>query len=192
MSTRSTVPIRRTLKTLFTAEELFHFPDTRRRLELVKGDLFEMPPPGARHGSVAMVVGSLLMAYVQANQLGKVFAAETGFILRRNPDTVRAPDASFVATEWLPAGELPVGYLELAPDLAVEVVSPSDRDREVLEKVEDWLRAGTRLVWVIYPANRSATVYRALGDSEQLSEDGSLDGGDVLPGFACILGDLFS
>ena len=80
----------------------------------------------------------------------------------------------------------------LAPNLAVEVVSPSDRNREVLDKVEDWQRAGTRLVWVIYPSTRSATVYRTLGDSEQLSGDDILDGGDVLPGFACNLADLFS
>ena len=182
----------RTLKKAFTAEELFHLPDTGQRLELVKGKLFEMPPPGARHGSVAVEIATLLNIHVRANQLGRVFAAETGFILSRNPDTVRAPDASFVAAQSLPAGELPTGYLEHSPDLVVEVVSPSDTAREVREKVEDWLRAGTRLVWVINPATRSAAVYRALGDSEHLSEGDSLEGGDVLPGFSCILGDLFS
>ena len=146
MSTTSEVLTRRTLKKLFTAEELLHLPATGRRLELVKGRVYEMPPPGARHGSVAMRIGSLLNTYVLGNLLGRAFAAETGFILRRNPDTVRAPDASFVAGDRLPEGELPVGYLEMAPDLAVEVVSPSDTAREIQEKVADWLRAGTRLV----------------------------------------------
>lgn len=192
MSTTSEVLTRRTLKKLFTAEELLHLPATGRRLELVKGRVYEMPPPGARHGSVAMRIGSLLNTYVLGNLLGRAFAAETGFILRRDPDTVRAPDASFVAEDRLPDGELPIGYLELAPDLAVEVVSPSDTAREIQEKVSDWLRAGTRLVWVIYPATRSATVYRSLDDTEELSEGSNLEGDDVIPGFACNLSELFS
>ena len=192
MSTTSEVLTRRTLKKLFTAEELLHLPATGRRLELVKGRVYEMPPPGARHGSVAMRIGSLLNTYVLGNLLGRAFAAKTGFILRRDPDTVRAPDASFVAEDRLPDGELPIGYLELAPDLAVEVVSPSDTAREIQEKVSDWLRAGTRLVWVIYPATRSATVYRPLDDTEEVSEGGNLEGDDVIPGFACNLSELFS
>ena len=182
----------RARKTLITAEELFRLSTTGCRYELVKGELFEMPPAGARHGSVAMRIGVLLGACVQANQLGYVFAAETGFILRRDPDTVRAPDASFVATDRFPAGELPIGFPELAPDLAVEVLSPSDTAREVEDKVEDWLQAGTRLVWVIDPATRSARVYRSLEELQELSEDDSLDGGDVLPGFACNIRELFS
>ena len=181
----------RTKKTLLTADELLRLSTTERRLELVKGELFEMPPAGGRHGSVAMSVGALLHAHVRANQLGEVFAAETGFILRRDPDTVRAPDASFVAKDRLPAGDLPIGYLDLAPDLAVEVVSPGDTNREVEEKVLDWLRSGVNLVWVIYPANRSATVYRSMDDVQELSEDDSLDGEQVVPGFTCSVGDLF-
>ena len=143
----------RTRKTLLTAEELICLPTADRRYELVKGELFEMPPAGGRHGSVAMRIGSLLDTHVLANQSGYVFAAETGFILRRDPDTVRAPDASFVAKDRLPMGELPTGYVDVAPDLAVEVVSPSDRETEVLDKVEEWLQAGSRLVWVLYPGN---------------------------------------
>ena len=181
----------RTKKTLLTADELLRLSTTGRRLELVKGELFEMPPAGGRHGSVAMSVGALLYAHVRANHLGEVFAAETGFILRRDPDTVRAPDASFVAKDRLPAADLPVGYLDLAPDLAVEVVSPGDTNREVEEKVLDWLRSGVKLVWVIYPANRSATVYRSMDDVQELSEDDSLDGEQVVPGFTCSVGDLF-
>jgi Uma2 family endonuclease len=89
-------------KTLLTAEELFRLSTTGWRYELVKGELFEMPPAGGRHGNVAIQIAGMLNAYVKVNQLGPVFAAETGFILRRNPDTVRAPDASFVAKERLP------------------------------------------------------------------------------------------
>jgi Uma2 family endonuclease len=182
----------RTRKQLFTADELLHLSSTGRRYELVEGELFEMPPAGARHGSVAMQIGALLNAHVRTHQLGKVFAAETGFILRRNPDTVRAPDASFVSQERLPSGELPTGFMDLAPDLSVEVVSPTDRAREIQEKVADWLRAGTTLVWVIDPASHSATAYRSLDDFRELSESDSLEGGEVIPGFVCPVKDLFS
>ena len=182
----------RTKRKWLTAEELLRLSTTGRRYELVKGELFEMPPAGGRHGSVAMRIGALLNAHARANQLGEVFAAETGFVLRRDPDTVRAPDASFIAGDRLPEGELPVGYLEIIPDLAVEVVSPSDTPREVRDKVGDWLRAGTRLVWVIYPATRSVTVYRSIDDFETLSEGDELAGGEVIPGFPGSIRELFA
>ncbi len=178
-------------KKLFTAAELLKLSIPGKRLELVKGELFEMAPAGGRHGSVAMRLGILLGAYVIDHRLGETFAAETGFILRLNPDTVRAPDAAFVAADRLPGGEPPIGFVELAPDLAVEVLSPSDRPGEVAEKVEDWLRAGTRLGWVIDPATRSATVHRSLDDVQELSEDDRLDGEQVVPGFSCALGEVF-
>ena len=179
-------------KKLFTAAELVKLSIPGRRLELVKGELFEMAPAGYRHGNVAMQIGSLLNYHVKANRLGRVSAAETGFILRRRPDTVRAPDAAFVAAHRLPAGELPAGFLELAPDLAVEVLSPGDTPREIAEKVEEWLRAGTLLVWVIDPATRAATVYRSLDDVQELSADDRLDGEQVVPGFSCTLAEVFS
>ena len=182
----------RTKKTTLTAEELLRLPTATCRHELVKGELFEMPLFGGRHGSVAMRIGIVLGSYVRENELGEVFAAETGFILRRDPDTVRAPDAAFVARERLPAGELPPGYLEMVPDLAVEVVSPGDSAREVREKVADWMRAGVRLLWAIDPATRSVTVYRSTDDLSVLSEDDSLDGGQVIPGFSTNIKDLFS
>jgi len=182
----------RTKKATLTAEELLRLSTTGRRYELVKGVLFEMPPAGGRHGSVAMRIALVLGSYVRGNGLGEVFAAETGFILRRDPDTVRAPDAAFVARERLPAGELPAGYLEMVPDLAVEVVSPGDSAREVREKVADWMRAGVRLLWAIDPATRSVTVYRSPDDFDILSEDDTLDGGQVIPGFSAAISDLFS
>ena len=167
-------------------------PTAGRRLELVKGKVYEMPPAGGRHGSVAMRIGFVLTGYVRAHNLGETFAAETGFILHRDPDTVRAPDAAFVAAGRFPEGELPTGYLDVVPDLVVEVTSPNDRAREISDKVEGWLAAGVRLVWVINPATRSAAVYRSLEDSERLSPEDSLDGGDVIPGFSTELRELFS
>ena len=150
-----------------------------------------MPPAGGRHGNVAMQIGYFLNSYVRANELGYVFAAETGFILRRNPDTVRAPDACFIAKDRLPLGELAVGYFDIMPDLAVEVLSPNDRPGEVQDKVNDWLRTGVRLVWVINPATRSAVAYHSASDMQEVAEEGTLDGGEVLPGFSCQLRELF-
>lgn len=183
-----------TSRTLLTADDLMRLSSLNKgvkKLELVKGELLEMPPAGGRHGRVAIRIGHRLNAFVEANGLGEVFAAETGFWISHNPDTVRAPDASFVAKGRLPAGELPTGYLDLAPDLAVEVVSPGDTAGEVQAKVEDWLRAGVRLVWVAYPNTRSVAVYQGLNDVRVLTEQDELDGGEVLPGFRCQVRDLF-
>ena len=181
----------RTLKKLFTAEELFHLPTVGRRLELVKGKVYEMAPAGGRHGYTAMNTGIIMGGHVRANGLGRVFAAETGFILRRDPDTVRAPDVAFVAQSRLPVDEIPDSFIELVPDLVVEVVSPGDTRREVQEKIEDWLRAGVSLVWAVYPVTRTATVFRSLDDITHLTERDFLDGEDVVPGFTCPLAELF-
>ena len=181
----------RTLKKLFTAEELFHLPAVGRRLELVRGKVYEMAPAGGRHGYTAMNTGVIVGGHVRANGLGRVFAATTGFILWRDPDTVRAPDVAFVAQSRLSVDEIPDSFIELVPDLVVEVVSPGDTRREVQEKIEEWLSAGVRLVWVLYPATRSAIIYRSLNDVTHLGEDDILDGEDVVPGFACPLADLF-
>ena len=182
----------RTLKELFTAEELLHLPTVGRRLELVKGKVYEMAPAGGRHGYTAMNAGASLSVHVRSNRLGRVFAAETGFILGRNPDTVRAPDASFISVARMDVDDLPVGFIDVVPDLVVEVVSPGDTRREVLEKVQEWLQAGVRLVWVLYPATRTAMVYRSLSDVSNLAEDDFLDGEDVVPGFSCRLSEVFA
>lgn len=182
----------RTLKEQFTAEELLHLPTVGRRLELVSGKVYEMAPAGGRHGYTAMNAGVTLSIHVRSNGLGWVFAAETGFILGRNPDTVRAPDVAFVSRSRLGPDEVPDTFIELAPDLVVEVVSPGDSSREVREKVEDWLRAGVRLVWILYPATRTAMVYRSLDDVSDLSDDDYLGGADIVPGFSCQVGDFFN
>ena len=182
----------RTLKKLFTAEELFHLPTMGRRLELVKGKVYEMAPAGGRHGYSAMNTGIILGGHVRANGLGRVFAAETGFILRRDPDTVRAPDVAFIAQSRLSVDEIPDSFIELVPDLVVEVVSPGDTRREVREKVEDWLRAGVRLVWVLYPITRTATEYRSMDEVVHLTENDTLNGEDVVPGFTCRVAELFA
>ena len=182
----------RALKELFTAEELERLPSNGKRLELVNGKVYEMAPAGGRHGLAAMNLGILLGGHVRLNGLGWVFAAETGFILSRNPDTVRAPDVAFVSSVRMDIDELPDEFIGIVPDLVVEVVSPGDSQREAYEKVEDWLRAGVRLVWLIYPTTRTATVYRSLEEAIQLTENDFLEGEDVVPGFSCRVGDLFA
>ena len=181
----------RVKKKLFTAEELLRLPSDGRRLELVKGELYEMPPAGGRHGNAAMNIGALLNMYVRQQRLGLVFAAETGFTLARNPDTVLAPDASFVSYNRLPEEDVPINFPELAPDLAVEVKSPSDSNREVREKTEQWLAAGTSAVWVVDPGDRTVTVHEPGQAPQVLTESESLTGGAVVPGFQVSVRELF-
>src|SRR5438045_2039030 len=143
-----------------TADELFNMPAGHERRELVKGELRTMAPSGFEHGTVVMKLARLLANYIEEHKLGLVLGAETGFRLSRNPDTVRGADVSFVAVSRIPASGPPVGFFEGAPDLAVEVVSPTDTAEEVEEKIDQYLAAGSRLVWVIYPRRRTVAVHR--------------------------------
>ena len=170
---------------LMTAEELLHTNIPDKRTELVRGRLIVREPAGYRHGVVAMNLTLRLGQHVQLTGAGELLAAETGFTLFRNPDTVRAPDVAFVRRERVPADTQ--GFAELAPDLVVEVLSPDDRPGETLAKVADWLEAGVPLVWVIDSERRVARVYRPDGTQTNLSESDELSGEDVLPGFRCAL-----
>jgi Uma2 family endonuclease len=133
-----------------------------------------------------------LTQHARLYDLGVVYAAETGFQLRQNPDTVRAADAAFVAKSRIPAKGEPEGFWAIAPDLVVEVVSASDTASGVQSKVADWLRAGCRLVWVVYPDTQSVTEYRSLAEVQVLTADQTLEGGDVLPGFKCGVSEIFA
>src|SRR5213596_1441472 len=169
---------------LMTADELLSVRIPEKRIELVKGVLVVREPAGGRHGRVTTELTRHLANHVHAHQSGAVYAAETGFALARDPDTVRAPDIAFIRGNRLPDPE-PTGFPDLAPDLVVEVLSPGDRPGEVLAKVGDWLSAGTRLVWTVDPERRLARVYRHDGTQAFVTADGALDGEDVLPGFTC-------
>jgi Uma2 family endonuclease len=180
-----------TLTKPMTADELLAMPDDGLRYELVKGELRMAPPPGSEHGEITMNLAGPLYQHVKNNNLGVVFAAETGFKLESNPDTVRAPDVAFVRRERVhETGRLP-GYSSGAPDLAVEVLSPSDRTIKVEEKVAAWLEAGARMVWVASPKLRTVTVYRSLTDITVLTGHDMLEGGDVVPGFRIEVADVF-
>jgi Uma2 family endonuclease len=173
-----------------TATELLERQPLHVRSELVRGTLRVREPAGYAHGKFAIAIGAALHAWVAPRQLGDVVGAETGFTLRRNPDTVRAADAAFISAARVPAKGC-AGFAELAPDLVVEVLSPSDREGDVQAKVADWLDAGVRLVWLIDGQRRRATVHRADGTSDVRSSADDLDGETVLPGFALPLGELF-
>ena len=177
---------------LMTAEELAQLPDDGWRYELVRGVLHRMAPAGDEHGAVAMRLGWRLAQYVETNELGVVYAAETGFRLGSNPDTVRAADASFVRQEQIAAVGLGPGFRIGAPDLAVEVVSPGDRTDEVKEKVHEWLDAGTRMVIIIEPRKQLVTVYRSPTENVVLTINDELTGGDVVPGWAMPVSALFA
>jgi Uma2 family endonuclease len=174
---------------LMTADELLALNVQNKRTELVRGQLIVREPAGFRHGVIAMELAARLAEFVKTHALGVVVAAETGFKLFSDPDTVRAPDVGFIISARLPR-PLPRGYANIAPDLAVEVLSPDARAGEVLAKVSDWLSAGSRLVWIIDPDRRMARVYRADGSESLVFADAALDGEDVLPGFTCQVEDL--
>jgi Uma2 family endonuclease len=177
---------------LMTADELLRMPDNGLRYELVKGELKRMPPTGDEHGAVTLALAAALYQYVKLNNLGRVYAAETGFKLESDPDTVRAPDIAFVKQERVDEVGDTKSYWPGAPDLAVGVISPNDKVSEIEEKVKEWLEAGTSLVWVVSPKLHTVTVYRSLTDIIILTEKDMLDGGEIVPGFLYPVVKLFA
>jgi len=174
---------------LMTADELLHSNIPDKRTELVRGVLVVREPAGYNHGRVIAQLTGRLWSHVERTAAGQLLGAETGFTLFRDPDTVRAPDIAFVHRDRLP-DPASRGFVDLAPDLVVEVLSPDDRPGESLGKAGDWLQAGTRLVWVIDSERRTARIYRADGSQTIVTEVGELSGEEVLPGFACPLSSL--
>jgi Uma2 family endonuclease len=173
---------------LLTADDLLRLQPPDKHSELVRGLMVVREPPGFRHGDVAVNLTFVLTQFVRTHGLGRVLS-ETGYVLFTDPDTVRGPDVSFVRHERVP-DPIPRGYARFAPDLAVEVLSPDDRPGEILEKVADYLNAGTQLVWIIDPDRRQAHVYRGDGTISLINEGEMLGGEDVLPGFACRLAEV--
>lgn len=174
-----------------TADELLAMPHDGLWRELVRGELRTMTPSGSRHGGITGRVTTILGRHVEKHALGEVLGAETGFTLASDPDTVRAPDVAFVRRERVPSEGLPEGFWPGAPDLAVEVLSPSDTNYEVEEKVDQWLRAGARAVWVLNPRRRTLTVHRPGEQPLALAETDILHGGDAVPQFSCVVATLF-
>ncbi len=181
-----------TIRTLTTADELFMMPDDGMRRELVRGELRTMTPAGGEHGAVVQNLSDLVGPFVRMHSLGRAFSAETGFLIATDPDTVLAPDLSFIRRERLPPGRIPTTFLRITPDLVVEVISPSDRYSEVEEKVLEWLAAGVELVWVLNPRTRTVKIHSRTEGVKLLTEVDELTGGSVLPGFSCPVAELFA
>jgi Uma2 family endonuclease len=178
--------------TIVTADELLALPTGMgKRYELVAGELRVMSPAGWEHGEIAANIADLVGAFIRQQKLGRRFGAETGFLLRRDPDTVRAPDFAFIANEHLPKDRPMEAYWPGAPDLAVEVLSPGDTTGEVSEKVDEWLAAGCAAVWVVDPKLKTVTVYRSRTDAEIRTAGETLVGDPVVPGFSCPVDELF-
>ena len=178
--------------TLITAEQLFRTPEYERGYDLVAGEIRKMTPTKRVHGVVETRLAVRLGAYVEQLDLGEVQTGEPGFIVARDPDTVLAPDVAFVRKERLTAGSVDKGYQTGAPDLAVEVLSPSDRMPEARKKAKAWLAAGAAMVWLVNPARRTVTICRTAASPETLTETDELDGQDVVPGFRCRVAELFT
>ena len=177
---------------LMTAEELFAMPDDGyHRYELIRGELNTMVPSRHTHSGQAAIVHIELGYFVRRNNLGKTYIAEGGFVIERNPDTVLAPDAAFVRRERTIGVDDSEVYFPGPPDIAVEVISTHDRLTEVAAKVALYLAAGTLMVIVVNPRNHTVQVHTPDGVTE-LTEDDTLDGGDVLPGWSMPIADIFS
>lgn len=176
----------------FTADQLLHMPKDGFRYELFEGALIKMSPAGFEHGETALRLAFLLMQHVTANKLGTMLAAETGFKLASNPDTVLAPDAAFIRQEEIERIGRTKKFWPGAPDLAVEVMSPDDTLSKTDEKAKTWLAFGTRMVWVVNPKRRTVSVYRTATETVALNEGDALDGQDVVRGFRCQVAEIFS
>jgi Uma2 family endonuclease len=166
---------------LMTADELLAMSEFRG--ELVKGRLVEMAPASWKHGQCGIRAAVIISKYVTEHKLGVVVAAETGFLLSRKPDSVRAPDVGFISADRV-AKASESGFFDGPPDLAVEILSPNDKVFDVEEKIAEYIEAGCKLVWIINPKARTITSHRRGNQTRIYTEQDTLDGAEVLPGFS--------
>lgn len=184
MATATTEPL--------TAEDLLRLSSEGVKGELIRGVLCATVSVGKVHARIAMRMGSELDHHVRRHRLGQVGGSDGGVLIQRNPDTVREPDVYFVSAERLPLDDDSDGYLEVPPELVVEIVSPSDRQEAVNDKTLMWLGLGALMVVEVYPAERAVMVHQPGVPAVTLTGDDALDGGDVLPGFRMPLSEIFN
>ena len=173
-----------------TAAELLELPRGNYRYELVKGELLTMSPSAAEQGAVTVNLTLLLGSFVKANNLGTLYAAETGFKLQTNPDTVIAPDIAFLGQGRKSSRSQ--GFLSGAPDLAVEVLSPGDRRSKIEQKTAQWLQFGAKAVWIVNPERRTVEIHSQNGQTKILTENEELSDDDVIPGFRALVSEIFN
>ena len=176
---------------LLTAEDLLRLNSQGIKGELIRGVLHETVSVGKVHARLAIRIGGELDRHARRHRLGQVGGSDGGVFIERDPDTVREPDIYFVSAERLPMDDDSDGYLEVVPELVVEIVSPSDTEQEVAAKIRMWLEFGVSMAVEVRPPQRAVTVHRPGVPAVALTGDDVLDGGDVLPGFSLPLGEIF-
>ncbi len=179
------------IRPLMTADELAEFPDDSFQCELDEGELIMMAPAGEEHGRIEIDIVGLLYAEVKKRGLGQLYSSDTGFVLREDPDIVRSPDVAFVRKERLPLPVTSRGFIRGAPDLAVEVRSPSQSPADLNRKTQQYLDNGADTVWVIYPREKKAFVRDSSGTAKPVELDGFLEAPRILPGVRIALRDVF-
>jgi len=180
-----------TTEKLLIADDLLRLGSQGVRGELLSGVLCETMPSGIRHGKIVVNLTILLGAFVKPHRIGTIVASDAGFLLERGPDTVREPDVAFISAQRLPLDKDVPGYYEGPPDLAVEIASPSDGPQQLFDKARMWISFGVPLVWTVDPEARTIDIHQPNHPLIRLSTDDTLDGGKVLPGFSCTVGDIF-
>ena len=186
-----TQPKRQSMPELLTAADLMRLHSEGIRGELIMGVLHQTVATGIEHGQIVARLIIRIGNVVEPGRLGRLFGSDAGVRLERGLDTVREPDLAFISAARLPLDVRVRGYAEIVPDLVVEIVSPSDRPVAVHDKAQMWLRYGVRLVWVVNPETRTILTMPADGPAHTLYEDDTLDGGEVIPGFSCLVRDVF-
>ncbi|HXH13389.1 MAG TPA: Uma2 family endonuclease [Alphaproteobacteria bacterium] len=181
-----------TTEKLLTAEEFEALPDDGKRYELIDGELREMAPLTMWHGEVEANLATLLGRHVCAHGLGRVSCGAVLFIVRRNPDRVRAADIAFIRQERVPPLEARQHIMEVIPDLVVEILSKSETIKEVNDRIDDWLGAGVQMLWIVDPFRRTVTIFRPEHDPTLVGEHGILEGDPVISGFRCPVAELFA
>lgn len=182
--------LRKSEETWITGEELFQQPDLGR-CDLVEGRIVPMTPTGYFHGVVEFRLAAKLVGYADQTGRGIAFGGEAGILIRRNPDTVRAADAAFISNERSARRSPSSSYLDVAPELVVEILSPDDRWSDVMEKLSDYFSAGVDAAWVLDPKRKEIYVYRSLNEVQRFGQGQILTDEELLPGFSLSLDDLF-
>ena len=188
MATALAIP---TKPDLLTAHDLLALHANGIRGELIRGVISETMSAGGEHGEIVMYLGWQLQNFVRPRRLGRITGSDSGILLERSPDTVREPDIAFFSADKIPPGVRIRGYYQVPPDLAVEIASPTDSLAAVNDKALMWLRYGARLAWTLHPDHRRVDIHTPDGAVQSLTDGDTLDGGDVLPGFACPISDIF-
>lgn len=173
-----------------TTEDLLKLSG-KGRYELLKGVIYKLSPAGEKHGIIAMNISYIIGKFVKEHKLGIVTAAETGYKLSSNPDTVRAPDLAFKSNATLSEGGITDSYSTVMPDLTIEVNSPGDRHGQIVKKVREWLDAGVKQVWVIDPEDNNVTIYYNTSSVKILDINDEIIEEDLLPGFKCNVREIF-